>query len=121
MSHRYLRLLAIVPVVALTPALTGLHAGTTARAQSAVSVSMINNVYAPPTITITAGTTVTWVNNEDPNGTDVTHDVIDGDGTSWSSDYIDPGQSFSHEYDTPGTYPYFCDLHQNMSGTVVVQ
>ncbi|GEM_PF-1739443 len=93
----------------------------TVRAQDAIVVAMINNQYAPGTITIAAGSTVTWVNNEDPNASDNVHDVIADDYTSWSSDYINPGETYSREFDTPGTYTYLCDLHTNMQGTIVVQ
>jgi plastocyanin len=28
--------------------------------------------------------------------------------------------SFSHTFDTPGSYPYSCTIHPNMHGTIVV-
>ena len=31
------------------------------------------------------------------------------------------GQSFSHTFDTEGTYDYFCEVHPWMQGAVVVQ
>jgi plastocyanin len=97
------------------------HSAPVSRADnSAVTVSMVNNLFVPNVVTVPAGTTVTWVSNEDPTGTDVTHDVI-ADDYAWSSPYIDPGQSYSRTFDTPGTYNYLCDLHSNMVGTVIVQ
>lgn len=120
-SLRLLRVSLAFAAVATALALSSsVRQAAGVRAQSANAVSMVNNSYQPGTITIAAGSTVTWVNNEDPNGTDVTHDVI-ADDVSWSSDYLSPGQSFSQEFDTPGTYTYSCDLHDNMAGTIVVQ
>lgn len=118
---RPLQLAAVAATAALalagSSALQPTHA---ARTQSATSVSMVNNRYLPATITIAAGSTITWENDEDPTGTDVTHDVI-ADDNSWSSDYIAPGQTFTQEFDTPGTFTYYCDLHDGMVGTIVVQ
>jgi plastocyanin len=119
-----LRVLRLLQIAAATAALTltglSLQSASVTRAQSAAAVSMISNRFQPGTMTIAAGSTITWVNNEDPNGTDVTHDVI-ADDNSWSSNYLAPGQSYSLEFDTPGTFTYYCDLHDGMVGTIVVQ
>jgi plastocyanin len=97
------------------------HHGSSASAQDAITVSMINNTFAPAALTVSAGTTVTWLNNEDPNGTDVTHDIITDDYTTINSGYVDPGQSASFTFTDPGTYHYVCDLHALMEGTITVQ
>ncbi len=34
---------------------------------------------------------------------------------------LSPGDSFSFTFDRPGTYTYFCSIHPNMKGTIVVQ
>jgi plastocyanin len=36
------------------------------------------------------------------------------------SPVLDTDEQFSHQFDTPGTYPYFCSLHPKMTGHVVV-
>ncbi|MHB8574262.1 MAG: cupredoxin domain-containing protein [Dehalococcoidia bacterium] len=100
---------------------SGVHHGRNTSAQDAITVSMINNTYAPATLTVSAGTTVTWVNNEDPNGADVTHDIITDDYTTINSGFVDPGQSVSFTFTDPGTYHYVCDLHALMEGTITVQ
>src|SRR5947209_5949186 len=105
-SGRYIALAAgatAALLFAASPVPHTTHAGQL-TSDATVSVSMVNNVYAPATITVSAGTTVVWSNDEDPNGRDVTHDVIADDFTSWSSDYIDPGGTYSRTFDTPGTY-----------------
>jgi plastocyanin len=84
-----------------------------------VSVSVIDDQFVPKTLTITAGTTVTWTNNGG-----MTHSVTADDG-SYDSGNLSPGQSFSHTYTTPGTYPYYCVFHGapggvGMSGTITV-
>jgi plastocyanin len=53
-----------------------------------------------------------------------THTVT-ADDDSFDSGDIATGQQFSQEFDTPGTYPYFCQYHGDvggvgMSGVIVV-
>ncbi len=122
-TGRYLALAAGTAAALFFAAAPALHATQASQLSSdaSVSVSMVSNVYAPTTITVSAGTTVTWSNDEDPNCTDVTHDVIADDYSSWSSDYLDPGGTYSRTFDTPGSYHYLCDLHPGMEGTVIVQ
>lgn len=70
----------------------------------------------PPTITVAAGTTVTWVNADD-----VDHAMLSDDGTTVDSGPIAGGQSYQATLAAPGTYPYYCDIHNSMTGTIVVE
>ena len=36
------------------------------------------------------------------------------------SPVLDTDEQFSHRFDTPGTYPYYCSLHPKMTGHIVV-
>jgi len=78
------------------------------RAESAVppvQVHVSNFAFDPPTLTINAGTTVTWVNqDEEP------HTATSADG-KFSSPALDTDESFSFRFDAPGTYAYFCAVH----------
>jgi hypothetical protein len=66
-------------------------------------------------IVIKAGTTVTWSNQDDTQ-----HTTTSAASTPiWDSGILRPGQSFSFTFNTPGTYPYICNVHP-MTGTVVV-
>ena len=109
--------------VYLAEGLTG--AGTAAQAtpsgQSAATagttvVEIANLAYNPAQITIPVGGTVTWKNDDT-----VPHTVTARDRTVLQSGTINPGDSFSKTFDTPGTIEYFCEFHANMSGTIVVQ
>lgn len=80
-------------------------------------VQVANMTYAPSTITVRAGDTVTW--NFDDRG--VTHDVV-GVGAAKSvlrSRLMQTG-TFTYTFTEPGTYEYTCSLHPDMTGTVVV-
>ena len=71
--------------------------------------------FATDTVTITAGRTVVWVND------DVAEHTVTFDGTEPGSPTIPPGGTFSHRFDRPGTYPYHCTPHPFMKGVVVVK
>ena len=70
--------------------------------------------YAPGRIDVVAGDTVRWTNNSVR-----VHTVNDVDG-AWSSPRIVGTDSFSHEFDTPGTTIYYCALHPFMRGEIDV-
>ena len=84
-------------------------AGPVARA------GMRNLAFVPGTITIQAGTTVEWTNN-DP----LSHSVTSDNG-SFDSGLIGSGNKWRHTFTTPGTYTYHCTPHPFMKGTVVVR
>lgn len=79
------------------------------------TVAIQNESYAPSTITVQAGATVTWVNN-DP----VAHTVTSDNG-SFDSGLMQPGALFQVTFPYPGTYTYHCNIHPEMHGTIVVQ
>ena len=69
--------------------------------------------FAPAAIQVVAGATVTWTNHDN-----FTHNVsLAGEQPLTMA----PGESVSHTFTTPGTYPYACSLHPtDMTGTVLV-
>ena len=66
-------------------------------------------------ITVPAGTTVEWV-NDDP----LAHTVVAAD-SSFDSGLIEPGKTWRHTFTKPGTFDYSCRPHPFMHGTVVVK
>lgn len=76
--------------------------------------------FDPPAVTVTPGTTVVW-RWLDHGGA---HDVAALDGTFDSGEAVDRSdETFSHHFDTAGTYPYVCEPHRgdDMKGAVVVR
>ena len=67
-------------------------------------------------LTVSAGTTVTWINDDD-----VPHTVVSDDKTTFKSKALDTGEKFSYTFTKPGKYPYFCSVHPKMMAEVVVQ
>lgn len=78
-------------------------------------VNLANLKFNPAELTVKRGTTVEWV-----NGDDVPHTVTAQD-RSFRSGTMEKGKSYRHTFDRPGRYPYFCEFHPFMKGTVVVQ
>lgn len=73
-----------------------------------------NLAYGKGSLTITAGTTVEWV-NDDP----LAHTVVAAD-SSYDSGLIEPGATWRHFFSVPGTYAYSCRPHPFMKGTITV-
>ena len=84
-------------------------------ANAAAPLVHINNfAFGPQTLTVRAGTTVTWINDDEEP-----HTVTASDH-SYRSQILNTGMRVSHRYDTPGQYAYFCSLHPHMTGRIVV-
>jgi len=87
-------------------------------------VLALDNNFIQAALTIEAGTEVLWENNG-RNDHDVTP-VDDLDGVAWGvkSDVFVPKTTYSHVFEQPGTYAYFCTIHgttkAGMVGTIVV-
>jgi plastocyanin len=74
-----------------------------------------SNSFSPNPIEVKVGETVTWINDDDSGR----HTVTSKDGV-FKSGMMGRGQSFSYTFDKAGEYPYFCEPHPSMVGTVVV-
>lgn len=79
------------------------------------AVKIDNFSFGPQTLTVAAGTTVTWTNNDD-----VPHTVVSDDKV-FKSKALDTDDEFSYTFDKPGTYNYFCSVHPKMTAKVVVK
>jgi plastocyanin len=84
-------------------------------APNTVRIAIQDFKFTPGSLTVKAGSTVTWVNDDDE-----AHTVI-GDAGSFRSSAFDTGETFSYRFDTPGTYRITCSLHPKMQGTVTVE
>jgi plastocyanin len=85
-----------------------------ASAASAAEIRIENFSYSPPTLIVAPGTTVTWKNDD----VDV-HTVIEK-GRNFKSAALDTDDTFSQIFTVPGEYQYFCSLHPQMVGRIVV-
>jgi len=93
----------LVPTKAVGPA-----------AAASATVKIENFTFNPAAVTVKVGATVTWV-----NGDDIPHTVVAKD-KSFKSTVLDTGDRFSFTFTKPGQFEYFCSLHPQMTGRVMV-
>ena len=91
-------------------------AGEQNSSREPYQVKIDNFSFGPATLTVPAGTTVTWINQDD-----VPHNVVSSEGKTLKSPVLDTDQKFSYTFTAAGTYPYYCGLHPKMTGKVIVQ
>ncbi|MGH2615270.1 MAG: cupredoxin domain-containing protein [Thermomicrobiales bacterium] len=85
-----------------------------AQSADAVEVQVVDFAFEPASLMVSVGTTVTWT-----NAGDRPHTVTADDG-SFDSGRLDPGEQFSHTFETAGTFSYFCGFHPEMQASVMV-
>ncbi|GGJ13174.1 hypothetical protein GCM10010885_23100 [Alicyclobacillus cellulosilyticus] len=99
-------------------ALAAASTSTSSSSPSArtVQIQIANDNYSPSQITVPAGTTVVWTNDDL-----VIHSVTSGNGkpNGLFDHDVAPYAQFSYTFTKPGTYPYYCKYH-TMAGTIVV-
>jgi uncharacterized protein (TIGR03118 family) len=89
--------------------------GSTAPKAQASPVNIVNFAFAPPTITVAAGTQVQWTNQDG-----FAHTVT-ADDAGFHSDSLEHNETFSQTFSAVGTYSYHCSIHPFMKGKIVVQ
>ena len=112
------------PVATPTTGTTNTPTATATQAGNGQTVMMTDSggtlAFSPATLTIKAGTTVTWKNT-----TAVPHTVTSDDGKSFDSGSSNPIAAqvgtFSFTFTTPGTFAYHCSIHPFMKATIIVQ
>jgi plastocyanin len=120
-----------------SPAASPAAGAPVASPVAAVEVRMTVQLrFEPPAVTIRTGETVTWINDsplphtatDDPEKNPVAeafpeYALRPACAAPWDSGLLQPGQSFSHTFDVPGDYAYFCIPHvlSGMRGTIDVR
>jgi glucose/arabinose dehydrogenase/plastocyanin len=72
--------------------------------------------FNPATLNIEAGDTVTWVQRDFTAHTTTSS----ASPAAWRSSLLSEGQTFSHTFSASGSFPYFCEPHPEMRGTIIV-
>ncbi len=89
-------------------------------ASNAKRISIANMAFSPQTVTVATGTTVRWVNNDS-----VEHAIATEDGSDSPNNFdsagIAVGAAYTLQLNKPGTYKYYCKLHPNMKGEIIVK
>lgn len=104
-----LRTAAVVTAMSLLLAACGSSSGGAGGGEKMSGIA-----FSPASMTIKAGTALTWTNADN-----VTHTVTADDG-SFDSGNVASGATFSHTFATAGTFAYHCNIHSSMHGTITV-
>jgi plastocyanin len=94
---------AVPPGVAASPVVAG-----------KADVKIDNFTFSPATLSVKVGTQIIWTNSDD-----IPHTVVN-DGYTFKSKVLGTGEKFTFTAAKPGIYTYFCSIHPNMTGKVVV-
>jgi plastocyanin len=92
------------------------RSGKPAVAHGPNEIGIDNFAFKPATLAVKRGTAVTWINDDD-----VPHLIVSTEGKFKSSPLLDTNGRFSATLTAPGTYKYFCSLHPQMQGSIVVE
>jgi plastocyanin len=122
----------IAPQASSSPSSTESSKNSSSSTTATSSDTVVKNVsivgikkdksFDPNPIEIKAGDSVTWTNDDNE-----VHTVTSGSqdasnmGKEFDSGTLASGQSFTHKFDKPGTYEYFCSFHESMAGKVLVK
>jgi len=110
-GRKFIDAFAVTAMLAVASA-----AGTgAAQGQQANAVVMKNFDFAPMSITVKAGASVTWKNLDGEP-----HTVTSVDGL-FRSGALDQNDTYTFKFDKPGTYKYLCSIHPKMMASVIVQ
>lgn len=86
-----------------------------ARDNPAATVHIKNFAFDPLTVTVTAGDSVAFVNDDDEAHT------VTATGGAFDSKAIDTHGRWEYTFQTAGTFGYICAVHPSMKGTIVVK
>ncbi len=96
-------------------ALVALLAAAPATSKPATVVHIRDDAFVPATVSVRAGDSVTFVNDDDDAHT------ATADDASWDSEGLNQGQTWTHLFLKAGKVAYHCTVHPMMHGTVIVK
>jgi len=77
--------------------------------------------YDPQDISVTIDSTVQWINEDETIHTVTNGTPDEGASGIFDSSIIDAGNSYTHTFDSAGTFDYYCIVHPWMIGSVIVE
>jgi len=99
-----------------SPPTTAITLPVTTLLVSETTITITDNAFNPANLTVMVGSQVRWVNGDDhPHNIEFSKKMF-----STSHYLLGPSQSFSQQFDQPGTYDYDCLIHPYMHGTITV-
>lgn len=115
--RRLLAAMTVAGACCLTGSLSTTRAAVAAPA-AASSVTILSDSFSPSSLTVKAGDTVTWTNTDTTPGNG--HTVTSKGRGPLRSSSLTQGQTYSFTFTSAGTYPYYCAIHPDMTGSITV-
>jgi len=104
----------VMPGMSMPPAISPAAVSGQDAPVASDAVTIQNFAFSPATVTIKAGTTLTWTNrDQDPH-------TVSAMSGAFHSPTLNTGQSYQYTFTTPGRFDYLCTIHPFMTATVVV-
>src|SRR3954451_15012697 len=94
---------------------TTLAGDPAAKAAPATVIVIKDYAFSPSSMTVEAGTAVTWVNEDESP-----HTIADK-GKAFRSAALDTNDRFSYTFTQPGEFTYYCTMHPMMVGKIIVK
>ena len=108
-------MLSLVVALCTSVGLASAAVSSAAPDSKGSTITIDNFSFSPATVTVPAGTTITWTNKDD-----IPHTVVEKN-QKFRSKGLDTDDNFSYTFTAPGTYEYFCGMHPKMVGKVIVE
>lgn len=80
------------------------------------TIDIVGFAFSPATLTINKGDTIVWTNKDT-----MAHTVTSDSGNELASENLVKGQTYSHTFNTIGSFDYHCNIHTSMKGTIIVK
>jgi plastocyanin len=107
---------AVIAAMLLGPLVGACLALGAVAAEEPNAVTIDNFTFAPKELTVPVGTTVKWTNRDD-----IPHTVVEAGSRIFRSKALDTDDTFSYTFGSAGTFTYFCSLHPQMTGKIIVK
>jgi plastocyanin len=98
--------------------LAGCNVQLPSEAFGSAIIIIRNFAFTPAQLRIRPGTKVTWVNCGTPGAPAHTST---SDAGVWNSPLLAPGETFTRAFPAAGSFPFHCEPHPGMRGTVTVE
>ena len=91
-----------------------------AQDDNAHKITIKNLKYDPAKLTIKAGESVLWINDDDNDHTVTSDEKGEKDKPLFDSENLGRGDKFRHTFEQAGKFPYHCQYHPRMKAIVIV-
>ena len=115
-AYKKVCIMGLLIAVALISACYGTQETTGSTTSTENSIEIKGFAFNPSTTTVKKGTTVTWTNKDNSAHTVTTTNAPE----SFDSGSLSKDKAFSQTFNTAGTYEYYCSIHPNMKGKLIV-